>query len=673
MELTDAERATLKALCDTLFPSIPGGSDFLRLSASDLAIESSLAEAVERSLQPGSARDFRRMLRAVDSPAYNFILSGRPVKFSSLGSGARERYLQAWRDSPFALKRTAFQAVKRLALFIAYASPGLDGRNPSWGALGYPGPSRDPPVPTPENLLLKPIPVDADAKMSCDVVVVGSGAGGGAVAESLSGAGYDVLVLEQGPYDTSTTFRQDEMGMMQRLFQQGGTAATVDLSFVLLAGRGAGGGTTVNWNTCLMPPKRVLSEWEAEFGIAGVTGEGFAALLDDVWAGLKVNGLESQLNGNNKVLWDGCRALGYEEGTDYHLIQRNATGCRQRCDFCTYGCIYTAKQSTALTFLPRAQATGARFIFNARAERVEIEGGVAKGVVATCVSGGRTHTLEVSAKAVVVAAGGIETPALLLRSGVKDRGVGAYLRLDPTAAVGGIFEHPVMPWSGPPQTVAVWKHIDLDGTYHGFWVEAAPAHPGLFALSIPWVSGRGHKDFMARYYARSSASIVLLRERSSGRVSIDRDGFPRVTYDMESADRDTMVRGMEETARILAAAGAVGIWTTHNSQVFAGDGKAKVGEPELDRFAEDLRREGVVYNRMMLYSAHIMGSCRMSSDPSLGPTSPTGELHTVSNLFIGDACVFPTTPAVNPMISIMAMAKRTAESIKLTMKEKRRS
>ncbi len=664
MELTEAERAALRALCDTLFPSVPGGSEFLRRSASDLAVDSSLAAAVEGSLQPGSARDFRRMLRVVESPGYNLLLSGRPARFSGLGPEARERYLQAWRDSPVPLKRTAFQALKRLALFIAYASPGPGGRNPNWEALGYPGPSHDPPVPTPEPLLLKPLSIDADAKLSCDVVVVGSGAGGGVIAESLARAGHDVLVLEQGPYDTSTTFRQDEMGMMQKLFQQSGTAATADLSFVLLAGRGAGGGTTVNWNTCLKPPNRVLTEWETEFGITGVTGAGFAALLDEVWTGLNVNASESQLNGNNRALWDGCRALGYKEGSDYHLIQRNAVGCDQRCDFCTYGCIYAAKQSTALTYLPGAQARGARFVFNARAERVVIERGEAKGVVAACTSGGKTHTLEVRAKAVVVAAGGIETPALLLRSGVKDRNVGAYLRLDPTVAVGGIFEHPVQPWKGPPQTVAVWKYIDLDGTYHGFWVEAAPAHPGLFALSIPWASGRGHKDFMASYYARSSASIVLLRERSSGRVTIDKDGFARVTYELERADRDTLVKGMEETAKILAAAGAVGIWTTHNSQVFAGDGKVRVGEPELDSFADRLRREGVVYNRMMLYSAHIMGSCRMSADPSLGPTSPTGELHSVRNLFVGDACVFPTTPAVNPMISIMAMAKRSAESIK---------
>ena len=663
MELSGAERQVLTALCDALFPGAQEGSDFYRRSAHEMGLDAQLADAVEHSLQPGNAADFRRFLSVVDNPLYNLALSGKPVRFTALDPDERTRYLQAWRDSPVALKRTAFQAVKRLTLFLAYATADAAGGNANWDAIGYPGPSSDPHALVPDGLRLDPLHVDSDMALSVDVVIAGSGAGGSVIAEHLASAGHDVLVLEQGPYENSETFRQSEMRMMQKLFQQSGTAGTSDLSFVLLAGRGAGGGTTVNWNTCLKPPARVLSEWESEFGIDGAAGPAFASYLDEAWIGLGVNDANSQRNPNNSVLWDGCKALGYREGTDFHTIQRNAIGCEQRCDFCTYGCIYSAKQSTALTYLPRAQKKGARMVFDARVERVVIEGGVAKGVIAKVSSNGRERTVEVKAKAVVAACGGIETPALLLRSGVKDRGVGDYLRLDPTVAVGGIFDKPIDPWRGPPQTVAVWKFIDLDGSYHGFWVEAAPAHPGLFALSIPWVDGRRHKDFMRQYYQRSSASIVLLRERSWGRVSIDREGFARVSYDLGGQDRDTLVRGMDETARILAAAGARGVWTTHNSQVFAGDGEKPLTSGDLDRFGAALREEGIERNRMMLFSAHIMGSCRMSADPAKGPTSPTGELHTVKGLFVGDACVFPTTPAVNPMISIMAMARRTAESI----------
>ncbi len=667
LELSQAERQVLRSVCDTLFPAVSDGSEFYRRKGSDLGVDKLLADAVESTLQPASARDFRRVLSVLESPLYNLVLSGRPAKFSGLDQGAREKYLQDWRDSPIALKRTAFQALKRLTLFLAYASMGPDGTNPNWTEIGYPGAHSATPVPTPQELRLSPLSFASDAKLECDVVVVGSGAGGSVIAEELAKSGFGVIVLEQGPYETSETFKQNEMRMMQKLFQQSGAAATKDLSFVLLAGRGAGGGTMVNWNTCLRPPARILSEWAREFGIEGVTGQLFASYVDEVWKTMGVNAEESQRNGNNSVLWEGSRALGYDEGTDYHLIERNAIGCDQRCDYCTYGCIYAAKQSTAMNYLPTAQKKGARFVFDARVESVTIEGGEAKGVVATCRSGEKDVRLDVKSRVVVAAAGGIETPALLLRSGVRDKNVGKYLRLDPTVAVGGIFDRPIEPWKGPPQTVAVWKFIDMDGTYHGFWVEAAPAHPGLFALSIPWVSGRQHKDFMKRYYARSSASIVLARERSSGAVSIDKDGYARVSYDLERRDRETLIRGMEETARILVAAGAVGVWTTHNSQVFGGDGATPMKPGDLDSFSASLRRQGVEYNRMMLYSAHLMGSCRMSADPTLGPTSPSGELHTVKGLFIGDACVFPTTPGVNPMISIMAMARMTSESIKAAL------
>lgn len=666
MKLDQSDAAVLRAVSDALVPSLDDPSPFYRRSASDISVDLMLAESFEGTLQPGSARDLRRVLRVMDSSLYNLVLTGRPSRITSMDPDARERYLQAWRDSPLGLKRTAFQALKRLTCFLAYASAGPDGVNPNWADIGYPGPRTDPPSPTPTELVLAPIRLDADAKLTFDAVVVGSGAGGSVIAESLASAGYTVLVVEQGPYETSETFRQSEVTMMQKLFQQGGTASTKDLSFVLLAGRGAGGGTSVNWNTCLKPPARILSEWETDYGVEGVTGPSFAAQLDSVWKTIGVSTDESQRNPNNQVLWDGCKALGYAEGTDFHVIERNAIGCGQRCDFCTYGCRYACKQSTALTYLPSSQRRGARFIFDARVERVKVDGGVARGIEAVQTSGVRKFRLDVEARVVVVACGGIETPALLLRSGVKDKNVGNYLRLDPTVAVGGVFDRPIGAWRGPPQTVAVWKHIDLDGSYHGFWVEAAPAHPGLFALAIPWVSGKRHKDFMRQYYARSSASIVLLRERSWGRVSVDRDGFPNVDYDLGQEDRRTLVRGMEETARILAAAGATAVWTTHNDPVVVeGNGGLKAGD--VDRFSDMVEARGVEYNRMMLFSAHLMGSCRMSSDPAKGPTSPTGELHSVRNLFIGDACVFPTTPAVNPMVSIMAMAMRTAESIKAAL------
>lgn len=667
MSLSTGEARVLTQVCDTIFPSLDGQGDFMRRKASDFGVDLAFAETIGSSLQPRNSQDLRRVLRVFDSRVYNLMLTGRPSKFTSMSPAGKEAYLKSWRDSQIALKRTAFQAVKRLTCFLAYAAEGPAGGNPNWPEIGYPGPSSEPAAPVPDTLRLISMEIGSDAKLVCDVVVVGSGAGGSVIAEELAAAGHDVLVIEQGKYENSETFRQSEASMMQKLFQQSGTAATRDLSFVLLAGRGAGGGTTVNWNTCLKPPKRVLSEWEDDFGVLGVAGDRFSGFLDDVWKSIGVSTAESQLNENNRPLYDGCTKLGFKEGKDFHIIERNAKGCEERCDFCTYGCRYGCKQSTALTYLPAAQTAGARFLFETRVESVKVVDGSARGVDCTHRSGGRTVRVDVEAKVVVVAAGGIETPALLLRSGIKDRNIGNFLRLDPTEALVGVFDRHIDPWKGPPQTVAVWKFIDLDGTYHGFWVEAAPAHPGLYALSLPWQDGRSHKEFMAKYYSRSAASIVLLRERSFGRVTIDKRGYPEVDYRLGGEDASTLLRGMEETAKILAAAGAQSVWTTHNDPVTVGVEGKPISSSDLDRFSSEVRSKGVAPNRVGLFSAHLMGSCRMSRDPAMGPTSPTGELHSVRNLYIGDACVFPTTPAVNPMVTIMAMARRTSESIKAAL------
>jgi len=668
LKLSEEERSTLRAACDAIFPSVDESSPFYRRKASDIAVDRALAETIEGALQPGSSEDFRRMLGVLDNKNANLLLSGSRERFSDMSDVDKQRYLAAWRDSPIGLKRTAFQALKRLTCFLAYTATDASGVNPNWEEIGYPGPGNPKHEMMPEELRIEPLMIDAATKLECDACVVGSGAGGSVIADQLSEAGLEVVVVEAGPYETSETYKRSELAMMQKLFQQSGTAGTKDLSFLLLAGRGVGGGTAVNWNTCMKPPWRVLEEWGSDFGIHGLMGRHFTEYVSYVWSKLRVNESESQRNRNNQVLWDGCKALGYREGPDFEVIQRNAVGCAGRCDFCTYGCTFACKESTAMNYLPSAFRRGAKFVFETKVDHVIVEQGQAKGVVGTCSAGGRSLRLEVSARAVIVACGGIETPALLLRSGINDGNVGKYLRLDPTVAVGGVFEKKVEPWAGPPQTVAVRRFIDLDRTYHGFWIEAAPAHPGLFALSIPWLDGKGHKDFMKQYYARSAASIVLLRERSWGTVSIDKDGYPVARYDLDSQDRGMLVRGMEEAARILAAAGAVRIWTTHNRGVSAGDGTKPVGSSEMDRFYEAVRAEGVEYNRMMLFSAHLMGSCRMSSNPSKGPTSPSGELHSVRNLYVGDACVFPTTPGVNPMITIMAMAHRTAESIITALK-----
>ena len=213
------------------------------------------------------------------------------------------------------------------------------------------------------------------------------------------------------------------------------------------------------------------------------------------------------------------------------------------------------------------------------------------------------------------------------------------------------------------QTVVVKKFLDTDEAHLGPWRVVAPAHPGLAALALPWNGGRAHKELMAGL-ARSANTIVLVRDWTEGRVTIDARGEPVFDYRLDPRDRRNLTRGLQEAARIHKAAGAVRISTLHMEELSVGDGTGPIRDAEFDTFLERLGRASVGPNRLALFTAHPMGSARAGKDPRTSAAKSTGECHEVRNLWIGDGSIFPTAPGVNPTISIMSMAVRTAGFIR---------
>ena len=403
-----SERATLRNVCDTLVPRVSGVPDpdgLFGRSATDLGVDEDIVRIVSNYLSPEQQADFHRLLRTVENPLLNLLLAGRPTRFSRLLPEARERYLLGWAHSSLPVKRQGFHAVKRLTEFLFYAKLMDGGRNPNWPALGYEGPddAERAAHPHPEELALVPFVPQQETTLQADVCVVGSGAGGGAIASKLAQAGHRVIVLEAGGYGTPDTFTQREADAYDGMFQGHGVLTTKDLAFGVLAGQTAGGSTTINWMIALKPPTWAREEWERDAGMEGVTGPGFEALIDEVWARVHATQEESQVNPGNDALRRGSEALGYTQGVDYDVLFRNAKGCAQRCDFCFFGCIYNAKQSTLVTYLPDAYHAGARFLFHARADHVVVEGGVAKGVEATYRGEGKEIPIHIRAKQVVAA------------------------------------------------------------------------------------------------------------------------------------------------------------------------------------------------------------------------------------------------------------------------------
>ena len=226
----------------------------------------------------------------------------------------------------------------------------------------------------------------------------------------------------------------------------------------------------------------------------------------------------------------------------------------------------------------------------------------------------------------------------------------------------GEFPQPVRTWEGPPQTVGVFRFQGADPGAHGPWLEVAPAHPGLAALATPWA---GSQDFL-RLIERIefvATPIVLVRDSGAGRVRVDRHGRPVVDYELGTGDRANLLRGLVETARILRAAGATRLLSLHTPYIEVGDGSRQVSAAELDRFIAGVERAGVRNHSLALFSAHPMGSARAGLDPRRSTARPTGEVHGVDGLWIGDGGLLPSAPGANPMLSILACAWRTADHL----------
>jgi choline dehydrogenase-like flavoprotein len=445
------------------------------------------------------------------------------------------------------------------------------------------------------------------------------------------------VILERARLQTEADFKGRELDGAANLFLDRGLAASSDAAIVLFAGSAVGGGTIVNWNTSLRLPPVVREEW----GVAGVDDP-----LDEHYAAveqrLDIDTDESQRNGPNSVLERGLRALGLPSET----IPRNVRGCGD-CGHCGVGCRLGAKQSTMRTYLVDACDAGAKILDGCGADRILVRNGVIEGVLAQ-VDGG---PLTVRSPLVALAAGALHSPAILLRSGIAIELAGKNLHLHPTAVVAGIYDEPTPGWVGVPQSVMSDSFADLSPGF-GFRLECPPVLPGLLAASTPWVSSAEHRRRMSQA-GHTAPFIAIVRDRDSGRVTLDRTGQPEVHYWPTREAREHLVRAMVEATRIHFAAGATEVSTLHTPPV-TGHG----GDFEAIRTA--IERRGVQRNAVALFSAHQMSTCRMGNDRRDSVADPNGEVWGVRGLYVADASAFPTASGVNPMLTVMALARRIA-------------
>jgi choline dehydrogenase-like flavoprotein len=303
-----------------------------------------------------------------------------------------------------------------------------------------------------------------------------------------------------------------------------------------------------------------------------------------------------------------------------------------------------------VTSVPRALALGARLFADCRVDRVTRSGPAVTGVTGHFTRpGGRSGPkITVRARAVIVAGGAIQTPSLLMRSGLRSASgqLGRNLSLHPNAVVTAFFDEDVTGWHGVHQAFQVREF-----TGEGLMLTAVNLPPTMLAGILP-AYGRELGQLMADYNRIVTAG-PLVEDTGSGRIRNVPGLGPQVFYQLTERDAARAVRGVELTAQALFAAGARRV-------LLPFDGAPEVGSPaELRR----LLARPVPRRSIQLYSIHLMGTARMSADPRRGVVGAFGEFHGVPGLFVADASLFPGPIGINPMETVIVLAMRNARRL----------
>jgi choline dehydrogenase-like flavoprotein len=501
--------------------------------------------------------------------------------------------------------------------------------------------------------------VTSDLTLSCDVCIIGSGAGGGVLAFELASRGKSVIQLEEGGYHTRREFDLTEATAYPNLYQELGNRTTDDLSITILQGRSVGGGTTVNWCSSFRTPKRILDHWRDVHGVEGLSEEALSPHWDWIEKRLHIaEWPEERINRNNRVLWDGCGKLGYGRG----LIRRNVHNCANL-GYCGMGCPVDAKQSTLVTFIPDAVEKGLTLYANTSARTLELSGRRVVAVHAEVLDPksdtptGRHVTVR--PKLTAVCGGAINSPGLLLRSGLDGNGrVGKRFFIHPTVAAAALFDEPVEAYSGAPQSVHSHHFIERGPGKVGFFLEVPPVHPLLAATSLGGF-GLAHEDMMAQLPKTQGCIALsvdgLLPGGEGGTVALRSRGFGRykIDYPLDEPMWESFRASVREMARIQLAAGARQVMTLHSDPVVMTS-EAELGKLDAATW-EKLR--------MKVFTAHQMGGCAMGKDPAQSVVDSKLRYHSLDNLFVVDGSVFPTALGVNPQESIFGLARWGAQHV----------
>lgn len=521
-----------------------------------------------------------------------------------------------------------------------------------------------------------------------DVVVVGAGPSGSVITQTLAARGFAVVCLEQGDWVNPTDYPANDPEwelLIQHRWSHDPNVRKLPADYPVdvsdsdmwpVMYNAVGGGSLfygAEWPRLMPSDFRVrtvdgvaddwpisydemVPYWNAIDRFIGVSG------LDDDTSyppGLEFPQPPLPIGKAGRRAAQGMNKLGWHWWPGNQAIPTQKTEALEPCaryGVCEWGCPHGAKASFDLAYMTHALKAGAHLVTGARVNRVTTNGqGLADGVDWIDREGVQHHQ---RARSVVVCANGIGTPRLLLISELANSSglVGKNLMLHPNCSVMGYYEDDLDSWIGPAgQLIYSHQFYETDtsrGFVRGVKMHALPMPGPLTSIeihrSLPFEQLWGPRFHqVARQHARGilwAANTEDLPEESN-RVTLsdvltDSDGLPAPKVEYRISD-NTRAMLKFTVARMTEAHEAAGAIETFPVELW-------IDQP-----------------------GHLLGTCRMGTDPERSVTDSFGRTHDISNLFIGDGSLFVTSGSANPTCTISALALRVATNIAATAKDQK--
>ncbi len=457
-----------------------------------------------------------------------------------------------------------------------------------------------------------------------DFVIVGSGPAGATCARWLSAVGKSVILIEEGA--PPQPIRGDALEAMTKLYRDAGTLVSLGADAMpLLQGKCLGGGSVVNAAIQIRFPEWVWRQWVA---------------MDKKWERLlpwnEMMEANDILDKDLQIAETPPHLLGGNGGAmlqafggKAHPIRRSTPGCKGS-GRCILSCPNDGKESVDKNYIPLAIANGARVYASCSVKKVLIKNGRAIGVKGKFASGAAMTAR--AKRAVILAASAIQTPWLLLKSGVPLTGNG--FMCHPGSSIMGLFDRDIagMPEATQSAEVLHWCRENIK-------FETMILPKDLKAARVP---GTG-KLLQSRLEKINRTAHWQVACKAEARGKVMRGPFgPLVFYSPTDNDRKNILRGLSIMAEAMLNIGAKEIWPSVH------------GVPEVITTVEQART-----------------IARIKPQPGMSPMAATHlfcgvavrekfQAEGVDGLVVADSSFFPTNIGVNPMSAIMSAATLVA-------------